>query len=65
MPNDLEFAVKDLYNELKYLHNLGFQMSGSGPSFFIKKPEIDCNISKDDYLIFENLTSVKKGVEII
>ena len=65
LPNDLEFAMRPFYNELQYLAELGFQMSGSGPSFFIKKPCINNIKNREDYEIFENLTSINKGVALI
>lgn len=65
MDNDLEFAMLPFYEELKYLHNLGFQMSGSGPSFFIKQSCINHDIDRKNYEIFENLVSVNKGVSLI
>ena len=37
MPNDLEFALLDKFDELKFLNSKGMQMSGSGPTYFIKK----------------------------
>lgn len=61
MPNDLEFALLDKYKELKFLHSKGLQMSGSGPTFFIKKEKIDFELN-DNYLIIENLKAVNYGV---
>ena len=57
MPNDLEFALLEKYSELKYLHSLGFQMSGSGPTYFVKKEKIDANLDKN-YLVIENLKTI-------
>lgn len=65
MPNDLEFAMLPFYGELRFLHDSGFQMSGSGPSFFIKKEKADALINKADYEIFENLTSIPFGVRLV
>lgn len=61
MPNDLEFALLDSYQELKKMHNLGLQMSGSGPTYFLLKPTIDFDLS-DDYLVIENLHAINHGV---
>lgn len=63
MPNDLEFALLDKYEELKYLHSLGLQMSGSGPTYFTKKENIDFKLN-DDYLIITNLKAYDQGVSI-
>ena len=65
MPNDLEFALCPFYEELRYLHENGFQMSGSGPTFFIKKPCINQDIDRKKYQIIENLKSVNEGVSLI
>ena len=40
-------------------------MSGSGPSFFVKKKYIDDNIKRDEYEIFENLVSINYGVSLV
>ncbi len=61
--NDLEFALIDKYEELKYLNSLGMQMSGSGPTFFIRQKKLDFEIDKKNYLVIENLSSTDKGVE--
>ncbi|MBR5304246.1 MAG: 4-(cytidine 5'-diphospho)-2-C-methyl-D-erythritol kinase [Candidatus Gastranaerophilales bacterium] len=61
MPNDLEFALIDKYEELKYLHSLGLQMSGSGPTYFIKKEELGYKLD-NNYLIIENLKTIDYGV---
>ncbi len=65
MPNDLEFAMLPFYPELQLLNKLGFQMSGSGPSFFIKNHAICHDIDRQNYEIFENLTSVNAGVSLV
>lgn len=65
LENDLEFAILPYYPELKKLHDSGFQMSGSGPSFFIKKPYINCDLNKENYEIFENLTTLQHGATIV
>ena len=61
MPNDLEFAMLKKYPQLKKLHDLGFQMSGSGPSFFALKPYLGHNLG-DEYLVIENLSAISHGV---
>lgn len=65
LPNDLEFAMLPFYEELQKLHALNFQMSGSGPSFFIKKSHVDIDLNKEKYEIFENLKSINTGVKLI
>ena len=65
MKNDLEFALISKYNELQKLHNLGFQMSGSGPSFFILNKTVSENLKTSEYEVFENLNAIKSGVELI
>ncbi len=64
LPNDLEFALLPYYDELRVLHNRGFQMSGSGPSFFILEDKIPENtiMVPQKYEIFEGLKSVSYGV---
>ena len=65
LKNDLEFAMLPHYKELQTLHNLGFQMSGSGPSFFILNKTINETLKTPEYEVFENLKATKKGVEIV
>lgn len=65
LKNDLEFAMLPYHEELQILHNLGFQMSGSGPSFFINKAKIPYALDKSKYEIFENLTMLNHGVRIV
>ena len=61
MPNDLEFALLDSYDELKKMHDLGLQMSGSGPTYFIQKPFLDIDLG-ENYLVIENLHAINYGV---
>ena len=65
MANYLEYAMLPHYKELQELHTLGFQMSGSGPTFFIKKKKLDFNLDNQKYLIIENLKTVNSGVELV
>lgn len=62
MRNDLEFALLDKYEELRYLNSLGLQMSGSGPVYFLRDKNIDFNLDKDKYLVINNLNSIDYGV---
>lgn len=64
MRNDLEFALLNSgkYEELNYLSSKDMQMSGSGPTYFIRKEKIDFCIDKNKYLIIEKLNSVSHGV---
>ena len=68
LANDLEFALISHYKEIKYLNGLGFQMSGSGPTFFVQKaclePKMVEKLGKD-YLIIENLKTVEYGTSAI
>ncbi len=63
LANDLEFALLNDYKELQFLHSKGLQMSGSGPTYFIKKEKLDFELD-ENYLIIENLKSHDKGVSI-
>ncbi len=65
LPNDLEFAMRLKYPELLKLSELGFKMSGSGPSFFIINPKNKINFDPDKYEIFENLKSIPTGVHFV
>ena len=62
LPNDLEFALLDKYKELQFLHSKGLQMSGSGPTYFIKKEKLDFNLD-ESFQIIENLKVINIGVE--
>ncbi len=65
LPNDLEAALLPHYSEIKFLHDAGFQMSGSGPTFFVLKPFIEPSLKehlKENYLIIENLKTIEYGV---
>jgi len=64
MKNDLEFALLQTgkYPELEYLTSLGLQMSGSGPTYFLKGKNIDFLIDKNKYLIINDLHSINHGV---
>ena len=65
LPNDLEFALLPHYSEIQYLHNLGLQMSGSGPTFFAKQAFLEPEIKEKlegKYLIVENLKTFDGGV---
>lgn len=69
MRNDLEFAILKLnkYPEIEYLSSLGFQMSGSGPTYFLRDEDIDekYEIDLDKYLVINGLNSTDRGVEVI
>ena len=43
------------------MHELGFSMSGSGPTYFALKSKPDKDLG-DDYLVFENLHAINHGV---
>lgn len=61
LANDLEFALLEHYKEIKYLHNLGLSMSGSGPSFFMIKPHKELKLD-DSYMIIDDLHAINHGV---
>lgn len=64
LPNDLEFALLTHYEEVRLLHDRGFQMSGSGPSFFIKEEKLRENVIMvpRNYEIFEGLKAIPYGI---
>lgn len=62
MLNDLEFALLNSYDELKFLHSKGLQMSGSGPTYFIQKNKLDFKLN-DEYQVIENLKTINFGVK--
>lgn len=61
MPNDLEFALLNDFKELNFLHSKGLQMSGSGPTYFIKKEKLNLKLD-ENYQIIENLKTINHGV---
>ena len=61
MPNDLEFALLDKYKELQFLHSKGLQMSGSGPTYFIKRSKLNIKLD-DNYQVIENLKAINTGI---
>lgn len=63
MPNDLEHALLPYYSQLKYLNAMGLQMSGSGPTYFSLE-KLKHEISKEDYLIIENLHAIEHGIKV-
>ena len=50
-----------LYEELNFLSLLDLQMSGSGPTYFLRDENIDF-LDTDKFLVINNLKSVKHGV---
>lgn len=64
MRNDLEFALLETkkYPELEFLSSLGLQMSGSGPTYFLRDKNFDVKIDMKNYLIINDLNSVDHGV---
>lgn len=62
MPNDLEFALLDKYKELKFLHHKGLQMSGSGPTYFIKSEKLSFELD-NNYQVIQNLKAINYGVK--
>jgi len=65
LPNDLEYALLNKHEELKYLNSKGMQMSGSGPTYFIKDKNINFKLNEEEYLIIPNLKAINYGVTII
>jgi 4-diphosphocytidyl-2-C-methyl-D-erythritol kinase len=62
--NDLEFALLDKYKELQFLHSKGFQMSGSGPTFFTLKEKLNFKFD-ENYQVIDNLKAINYGVNEI
>lgn len=62
MRNDLEYALLDKYEELRYLNSHDLQMSGSGPTFFLRDKNINFKYDKEKYIVFNDLNSVPYGV---
>ena len=62
MRNDLEFALIDKFEELQYLHSKGLQMSGSGPTYFMRDKNIDFEVDKEKFLVINDLNSIDHGV---
>ncbi len=67
MKNDLEFALlkKNKYEELKYLSDLGLQMSGSGPTYFILHKTLHKKFDEENFEIFEGLSAIPYGVRVL
>jgi len=62
MRNDLEFALINKYEELQYLNSQGLQMSGSGPTYFLRDKNFTNPIDKNKYLVINDLNSIEYGV---
>jgi len=62
MRNDLEFALLDKYEELRFMHNHDMQMSGSGPTFFMRDKNVDFKYDREKYIVYNDLYSVPTGV---
>ena len=65
MRNDLEFALLKTkkYPQLEYLTKHDFQMSGSGPTYFLRDKDI--KLKNKDYLVINGLNSVNHGVTVV
>lgn len=65
--NDLEKPLCNKYfpiaNMKKFIHNS--QMTGSGPCFFILDKKFDVIFDKTEFIVFEDLKTISKGVEVI
>lgn len=63
--NSLENALFPVYDELVKIKNdvKDSLMSGSGSTFFVLSDKIETTLNKDNYDIFENLTTTENGVE--
>lgn len=61
LANDLEFALLPHYEELRKLNSLGMSMSGSGPTYFIKKHTLGFELD-NNYQVIENLHAINHGV---
>ena len=66
MRNDLEFSLLNSpdkkYTPLRYLSSLGLQMSGSGPTYFLRDKDIDFDIDEEKFLVINSLNSLGQGV---
>lgn len=65
--NSLEKALFDDYEELRKI-KIGVKnslMSGSGSTFFVLNKELNTDLNKDNYDIFENLKTIPTGVEAV
>ena len=62
LKNDLEFALLSKYKELQFLNSKGMQMSGSGPTFFIKNKTVDFELD-ENYIVIENLHAIPYGIK--
>lgn len=62
MRNDLEFALlrTGKYPELHFLASKNYQMSGSGPTYFLRDGDIEIN--DEDYIVINGLNSIDHGV---
>ena len=65
--NSFEKALFGAHTELRNIKSKikNSLMSGSGSTFFVLEPEISANFDKADYDIYENLTTISTGVEIV
>lgn len=65
--NSLEKAILPDYDILRNIKNLvkGSMMSGSGPTFFVLDKEFGAEWNKNDFDIFNNLTSVNFGSKTV
>ncbi len=63
--NSLESALFNDYKELRQIKEnvKGSLMSGSGSTFFVLDDKINTNLDKNNYNIFENLTTIPFGVQ--
>ena len=63
--NSLEKALFPDYIELREVKNKveNSLMSGSGPSFFVLSSQINVQLDKEKYDIFENLKTISTGVQ--
>lgn len=65
--NSLENAVIDDYKELQEIKKKveGAIMSGSGPTFFVLKPQLNVTLDEKRFLKFENLKFIEDGAKIV
>ena len=61
MENDLEFALLGKYEEIDYLHSLGFTMTGSGSAFYKIGEELP-KLDEEKYEIIKGLKAIPYGV---
>lgn len=63
--NSFEKALFSRYDKLKEIktHVKNSLMSGSGSAFFVLEKNIETDLNKNEYIVFENLKTINSGVK--